>query len=312
VEQPTEQLDAVAPAADGKRTRKRKKKKAAAAAEPEDTLIPSGQGDVDDAMDDEQQEDAGPQVASSKSPADAPPPRIVHTEVQLVDDYRATRPMRAPVEGVPAASPTVNITEAWATLSRGEDIDWRLLSVSQRKRLRRKMKEAGMHSGNAEAATDPKESSPATEPEAASPAAAAPTPAIDYTTCTKLTSLPPVGATIAYRTLEMTDSYCPAISDYKHAQVLLVDYASSMITLKLEAAFVGVKPVVPEEESWGHEERVAEGLDGTDEGGEGEGGLKRGKFDVGDGMQAESAEDSGVVMLALEELMDPVLLPMAA
>ncbi|XP_038064343.1 coilin-like [Patiria miniata] len=118
-----------------------------------------------------------------------------------------------------------------------------------------------------------------------SPAEPAPPPK-DFTSFPSLVGPPRQGDVIAYKILELSESYCPELSDFKEATVLSVDVPSGKVEVELPSVAMVTKP------------------------------SKQGKFDL----QWEDEEDSEAVCsdkidqhltvcLQLQDLVDPRLVP---
>ena len=63
----------------------------------------------------------------------------------------------------------------------------------------------------------------------------------DYSTCIPLAGAPRVGDRIAYKTLELSLSYTPEMSDFKEAQVISFDIVSNLAILLLSQMSVQKK-----------------------------------------------------------------------
>ncbi|TPX70391.1 hypothetical protein SpCBS45565_g01781 [Spizellomyces sp. 'palustris'] len=116
-------------------------------------------------------------------------------------------------------------------------------------------------------------------------------PKKDYTAMPALVGHPVRGQTIAYKILEMSDTYCPTISDFKEGLVLSVDTRRSLVTLKLNNSF---PPAAMSNEG---DEEVEEGM--------------RGKFDLppDDWYILEGAQDQEIITLELASLVDTRIVP---
>jgi hypothetical protein len=104
------------------------------------------------------------------------------------------------------------------------------LSASQKRRLRRK--KAKLISQQSKQPLTESLIIPTEEPKAK---ALEETAVINYSKLPNLVGIPRQGMKIAFKTLEMSKDYQPVISDYKIAEVLLINPASDMITLQLES-----------------------------------------------------------------------------
>ncbi|KAI8906506.1 hypothetical protein DFJ77DRAFT_476912 [Powellomyces hirtus] len=54
----------------------------------------------------------------------------------------------------------------------------------------------------------------------------------DYNSMPKLIGMPVVGQLVAYKVLEMSQSYCPEISDFQEASIIAYDMSRSRVTMK--------------------------------------------------------------------------------
>ncbi|KNC98821.1 uncharacterized protein SPPG_05798 [Spizellomyces punctatus DAOM BR117] len=134
--------------------------------------------------------------------------------------------------------------------------------------------------------TDGEEVNGSARPTSVSAAAVEKGPKKNYAAMPALIGSPVSGQTIAYKILEMSDTYCPVISDFKEGLVLSVDPRRSLVTLKLKNSF---RPATTSNEE---DEEVAEGM--------------LGKFDLppDDWYILEGAQHQEIITLELASLID--------
>ncbi|KAL2914441.1 hypothetical protein HK105_206008 [Polyrhizophydium stewartii] len=78
-------------------------------------------------------------------------------------------------------------------------------------------------------------------------------PPTDYESLPHLSGFPRAGMVIAFKTIDLSTSYTPVLSDFKEATVLGIDPSGKSVTLQLAPHSIGKRPVVDGDASWGHE-----------------------------------------------------------
>ncbi|KAI8826079.1 uncharacterized protein EV422DRAFT_600869 [Fimicolochytrium jonesii] len=133
------------------------------------------------------------------------PPRAIHTKVFLEDDFNNPTPKkgrkRSQSRTLLGSAGTPGKGRGGTTLAKN-----------------------GTDGVSREAANGAKADTGLQQPDAAA--------AVDYDALPLLVGKPKTGQTIAYKVLQMSESYCPEISDFKEATIIAFDIQRSLITLK--------------------------------------------------------------------------------